>query len=40
MKQSEKEIQDWNEECPDLLRLRLEYVDYSADVENVITTYE
>ena len=40
MKQSEKDFQHWIEQCPDLLRFRLEYVDVRADVENVITTYE
>ena len=40
MNQAEKDFQNWLEECPDLLRFRLEYVDVRADVENVITTYE
>ena len=40
MTRADQEFQDWIEQCPDMLKFRLEYIDVRADIENVIQTYE
>lgn len=40
MTKAEQQFQDWIDECPDIVKFRLEYVDVRADIENVIQTYE
>ena len=40
MTKAEQQFQDWIDECPDILKFRLEYIDVRADIENVIQTYE
>ena len=40
MTKAEQQFQDWIEQCPDILKFRLEYVDVRTDIENVIQTYE
>lgn len=40
MTRADQEFQDWIDQCPDMLKFRLEYIDVRADIENVIQTYE
>lgn len=40
MTKADQAFQDWIEQCPDMLKFRLEYIDVRADIENVIQTYE